>query len=247
MTVPSEQPTNGPYRLEEAETILRGLFERERATLNEKDNISSASNNPQFSSALRGFDRSELPHLEDRLHRVRRSITGVFESLVRYPPTHQRHFDHLANFLSDGNGTVDNAVFIMTKFPDRPSGSKNRQLEKVIDTVTSAVRGCGLDPRIASARDYHAMLWDNVELYLLGCSRGIAIVEDKYCPELNPNVAMEWGWMRALGRSVLFLVEREFSHFRADWSGLIKKKFTWSEPENDIPSAVTRWIEGRTV
>ena len=46
-----------------------------------------------------------------------------------------------------------------------------------------------------------------------------AMVEDKYAPELNPNVAMEWGWMRGLGRRVLYLVEQTFTKKRADWSG----------------------------
>ncbi len=246
MTGPSEESTNGPYRLGEANTILRGLFERERATLKEIASVSSASNNPQYSSDLRNFDSKELPHLWKKVERIRRSISGLLESLVRYPPHHQRHFDHLSKFFSDSNGTFETAVFIMTKFPDKASRRKDRELQKVIDTVISAVRGCGLDPRIASANNYHAMLWDNVELYLLGCCRGIAIVEDKYCRELNPNVSMEWGWMRAVGRSVLFLVERGFSHFRADWSGLIKEGFTWSEPENDIPGAVARWIDDTT-
>jgi hypothetical protein len=45
----------------------------------------------------------------------------------------------------------------------------------------------------------HEQLWDNVELYLLGCRRGIAIVEDKYLPELNPNVAMDWAGCGAWG------------------------------------------------
>jgi hypothetical protein len=41
--------------------------------------------------------------------------------------------------------------------------------------------------------EHHKHLWDDVELYLLGCSKGVAILEDCYEPELYPNVAMGSG------------------------------------------------------
>jgi hypothetical protein len=85
-------------------------------------------------------------------------------------------------------------------------------------------------------------LWDNVELHLLGCSRGVAIVEDKYTKELNPNVAMEWGWMVGMGRRVLYLVEKSFKHARADWGGLIKEEFDWEKPADDIKQAVHKFL-----
>ena len=73
-------------------------------------------------------------------------------------------------------------------------------------------------------------------------SRGIAIVEDKYVPELNPNVAMEWGWMRALKRSVLFLREESFDHARADWDGLIDYRFKWDDPKPGIDVALDKFL-----
>jgi nucleoside 2-deoxyribosyltransferase len=77
---------------------------------------------------------------------------------------------------------------------------------------------------------------------LLACSLGVAIVEDKSRGELNPNVAMEWGFLRAFGRPVLYLEERSFKKQRADWHGLIKHSFTWDEPEDDIHNGVTEWL-----
>jgi len=104
------------------------------------------------------------------------------------------------------------------------------------------VNACGYTPRIAKRTTYHDWLWDNVELYLLACSRGIAIVEDKYRPELNPNVAMEWGWMRAMGKPVLFLAEQSFAHGRADWDGLIKHRFDWLDPARGTKEAIESWL-----
>jgi hypothetical protein len=132
----------------------------------------------------------------------------------------------------------------MTKFPDPKSSSPaDAQLTAVIQEVRNAVQGCGFVARIASDNQYHPILWDNVELYLLGCRRGIAIVEDKYLPELNPNVAMEWGWMRGMGRNVLYLVEKDFKKQRADWGGLIERTFDWASPQADIKAAVEFWLK----
>jgi len=77
-----------------------------------------------------------------------------------------------------------------------------------------------------------------MELYLLGCARGVAIVEGKYLPELNPNVALEWGWMTGMGREVLFLRESSFKHDRADWGGLLSSSFEWDNCEPAISTAI---------
>ncbi|TMQ18809.1 MAG: hypothetical protein E6J91_07250 [Deltaproteobacteria bacterium] len=135
----------------------------------------------------------------------------------------------------------------MTKFPDlkKPTPA-DVELQAVIDAVRGAVQQRGYVPRIASDNEYHSILWDNVELYLLGCKRGIAIVEDRYLPELNPNVAMEWGWMRGMGRNVLYLVEKTFKKTRADWGGLIEHSFDWANPAPDINAGVEAWLKGST-
>jgi hypothetical protein len=83
--------------------------------------------------------------------------------------------------------------------------------------------------RIARDNEYHGLLWDNVELHLLGCKRGIAILEDK--------------WMRGMGRHVLYLVEKDFNSRRADWSGLIERQFEWANPVPGIKAAVEDWLK----
>jgi hypothetical protein len=113
----------------------------------------------------------------------------------------------------------------------------------VLDATAASVRAGGFIPRVARGpRRYHSALWDNVELHLLGCRQGVAIVEDKHTDELNPNVSMEWGWMRGMGKSVLFLVEEHFSQNRADVEGLIRDGFRWDEPETTIRAAVEGWL-----
>jgi hypothetical protein len=194
--------------------------------------------NSTLNTAMKDEKDRELKH---DIERERKWITRVLDDLMYFPPHHARHEQKLDDFHRVA--PFERSVFIMTKFPDpRSAVPRDAQLEKVILSVRDAVTACGFTPRLANDTQYHPILWDNVELYLLGCSRGIAIVEDKYLPELNPNVAMEWGWMRGMGRNVLYLVERGFGRLRADWGGLIEGPFEWNSPEQDIPAHIQHWL-----
>jgi hypothetical protein len=179
--------------------------------------------------------------LQDDIERRRKRIDRLLNEFVAFPPFHVRHAPFLNDFAAKGG--VDKSVFIMTKFPDpKKPAVTDPQLQKVVDAVRAAVVANGYVPRVASDQAYHAQLWDNVELHLLACRQGIAIVEDKVLPELNPNVAMEWGWMRGLGRRVLYLVEKDFQKARADWSGLIESPFDWANPAPEIDVAVKNFL-----
>lgn len=179
----------------------------------------------------------------EKLEQIERSKMRLRRELMQFadfPQRHVRHFERLRDFWVDGG--YAKSVFIMTKFPD-PDEPLGPELQRVIDAVKGAIAAAGFVPRIAQfPHNLHPGLWDNVELYLLGCRQGIAIVEDRYLPELNPNVAMEWGWMRAMGKRVLFLHEEEFGHRRADLGDLLGESFRWDDPEARIQQVVGDWL-----
>jgi hypothetical protein len=185
-------------------------------------------------------------HIENQINRVQNELSATRDEMnlladlfLRVPPCHSRHRTALKEFHNQGN--YDSSVFIMTKFPE--GNTENDQiLQNIINLVSEGVRSHGFTPRVASGAKYHHWLWDEVEIHLLGSSKGIAIVEDKYRPELNPNVAMEWGWMRAMGKKVLFLQEEEFNHGRADFAGLRSYQFNWTNPKPGIQAALESWI-----
>jgi hypothetical protein len=180
--------------------------------------------------------------LQEDIEKFRQRCEAELKQLIDFPPRFIRHFDKLKTFWGDGDYTK--SVFIMTKFPVLNStDEKDKKLERVITAISDAITGSGYTPRIARGpRNYHPGLWDNVELHLLGCPRGIAVVEDRYLDELNPNVAMEWGWMRGMGKQVLFLVEKNFKNFRADLGDLLKETFSWDNPEPDISKVIKGWL-----
>jgi hypothetical protein len=179
--------------------------------------------------------------LQGQIDAITNRKIDLLNRFAGFPPHHDRHQKFIEEFHK--TAPFEKSVFIMSKFPDpNKPDQRDAELTKVIKTVQDAVTRCRFTPRVAFDKDYYPGLWENVELYLLGSSRGIAIVEDCYKPELNPNVAMEWGWMRGMGRNVLFLVEEKFNKKRADWSGLIEYPFEWAEPAKAIPAAVHKWL-----
>ena len=60
---------------------------------------------------------------------------------------------------------------------------------------------------------------------MLGSPNGIAILEDRVADELNPNVALEYGFMRAFNRKVALFRDSKFKHDRADIIGKLSKHF----------------------
>ena len=221
--------------------VIENLIDDLKKHFKEQDGVIQ-----RYKDKLDNFRTGELRednrHFEsqyyDELLNLKNKITEKLQDLLLKPPQHSRHNIKLNAFHKVAD--YEKSVFIMTKFPDGDDEAADCSLQKVIDAVSKSLKECGLYPRIALDNEYHPLLWDNVELYLLGCSRGVAIVEDRYKPELNPNVSMEWGWMRGMGKDVLYLVEKTFEHPRADWSGLIEHPFSWEKPEDDIDNAIKK-------
>ena len=221
----------------DVDVVLRSLevrFERIRYVMEQRQKVG-----PRGLGVARTDEEQQW--LDEQEERARQGCRADLEAFLNFPPRHGRHQMHLDAFWR--RGSYEKSVFVMTKFPEEPvTAAKDTELGRVLEAVCTAVKAAGFVPRIASDRDYHEQLWDNVELYMLGCQRGIAVVEDRYLPELNPNVAMEWGWMRGMSKRVLYLVEKTFTRSRADFSGLLSKRFSWEEPEPGISAAVKAFL-----
>lgn len=223
--------------LSDAIALLRELYEHERKYRMDREGLVNRANNPKYPSGQ--WDRISAA-LDDVIVSTQSEIKHTLNIIQRFPSNHDRHFKKLKEF-NDEN-CYEESVFIMTKFPEGET-EEDKQLSKIISIITDELERIGLTARIAKGAKYHEWLWDEVEIHLLGCARGIAIVEDKYKPELNPNVAMEWGWMRAMGRRVLFLMEETFSHGRADWGGLRSWGFKWEAPQTGINQAIYEFFK----
>jgi len=220
--------------LDQVISELRMLFDSERGAIKDREKYQ------KMGAQSAGF-QDELDDMATKYIKViENKIANTLGNLVRFPPHYRRHSDQLKVFYEKYKSSYENSIFVMTKFPDGDSDEDSR-LKEDINLVLESIKACGYCPRIASG-DYHPILWDNVELYIIGCSKGVAIVQDRYKPEFNPNVAIEWGCMRGMGKEVLFLVEEKFVHNRADWEGFIRHQFSWDNPEASVRTAIKKWL-----
>ena len=132
----------------------------------------------------------------------------------------------------------------MTKFPEGAT-APDLQLKKVIASVEAGTLASGYVPRIALEKPpFHPNLWDNVELYLLGSSRGIAILEKQVQAGAQPQRRHGVGLDARHGPTNSAARREEFGYRRADWGGLIESVFEWDDPEATVKKAVKDWLSG---
>jgi hypothetical protein len=201
-------------------------------------------------SAISDLDRfDKINDLDEQIKQLTKQRTDVLEDLVKYPPDFQVYSPEIAKLLQiierkfePKLETYRGSVFVMTKYSDKKNPKLDGELETIIDLVKTAIMKCGFQPLLANDNELHEGLWQNVECHMLACSHGVAIVESKYKPELNPNIAMEWGWMRARRKPVLYLIEKDVEVLPADVTGLIQSRFDWLNPQADIPTLVTNYF-----
>jgi hypothetical protein len=153
-------------------------------------------------------------------------------------------YEHLRTdcerFLAD-YPQYERNVFIMMRFDesDRPLGHLDEILRKTL--CHHGLAGRRADDQMY-ARDNQ--IWTNVCVYMLCCKFGVAVLEDRAKDEFNPNVALEYGFMRALDRRTLLLVDRGFSNLRADVIGTLREQFDFADLAGTLTPPIERWIRG---
>lgn len=171
-----------------------------------------------------------------------KAFAQLLSSVSSIVPTSHAKLDRpVRAFLADTANKCENYeknVFIMTRFQH---GS--RELEKIDRALRATLSAHGLIAHRADDRCYvdDRNLWDNVCTYMIGCKYGVAILEDIVQDEFNPNVALEYGFMRGLGKEVLLLKEQRFKP-RADIMGSLWGEFDILHIGPQVESAITRWI-----
>jgi hypothetical protein len=98
-------------------------------------------------------------------------------------------------------------------------------LQDIWDELDKVLHAYGLTARRADKKTYHDQMWENICVYMLGCKYGVAILEDRAAKELNPNVTLEYGFMKAFNKNVVLFRDINFNHDRADLIGKIAKPF----------------------
>lgn len=153
------------------------------------------------------------------------------------PPGYEFLADQCASLFRDHPDYARN-VFLMTRFE-----RGNRLLETLDSELRSALRDLGFNPIRADDKMYmpDRNLWNNICVYMLCCRQGVAILEDRVTDEFNPNVALEYGFMRALNKPTLLLADVGFRNLRADVVGTLREEFDITDIGNTIRAPLQRW------
>lgn len=162
-------------------------------------------------------------------------------SNVVIPNGYNKLIEPLEAFFNDFENSCNEYsknVFIMTRFQ-----SGNETLSTIDSTIRSVLNSWGMSAHRADDKTYPSdrNLWDSVCTYMIGCKYGIAVLEDILRDEFNPNVALEYGFMRALGKPTLLLKERRMEP-RADILGTLWEPFDILDIETTITQSVNRWL-----
>ncbi len=167
-------------------------------------------------------------------------VNDIFKMLTR--PQVLAGYGGLQNLLDrfiDDHPAFDKNVFVAMRF--RPSA----HFAQVYSAIKAGLERYGMTAHRADDRVYplDGDLWDNVCVYMMGCKYGICIFEEMDEREFNPNVPLEYGFMRAMNRQVLLFKEQRMPKMPADITGKLYKPFDMLDIDVSVSKQVALWAE----
>lgn len=160
----------------------------------------------------------------------RRSITDVPLEIT----------ESIKGFIKDHPHYKRNA-FIMMPFGE----TKGHQA--IVRAIRSTLEKYGIKGLRSDDKGYHDDLFPNVLTYLWGCSIGIAVFERLVADDFNPNVSLEVGYMRALGRPICLLKDKTLKTLQTDLIGKLYTPFDPQDPEGSIPDSLDKWLRDKEI
>jgi hypothetical protein len=159
-----------------------------------------------------------------------------------------RHYDETLKLIwKESNSDYEHSIFLMMPFR---TDINHRMLTKAIQKTCRkhGYRVFRVDDKYRKPFD---TLWDNIVLNMLACKYGISVYLsdksiDKLTDELrffeNPNVALEFGFMKSRGKKILILKDMN-SKTPSDLQGFYWKPFDIKNPDESVPGPIEAWIK----
>jgi hypothetical protein len=132
-------------------------------------------------------------------------------------------------------------AFIMMRF-GRTTAHNN-----IVQGIKDALTPHGISAVRADDKDWHSDLYYNVLTCLYGCGFAIAVFERIESEDFNPNVALEVGYVMALGKQVCLLKDQTLKHLNTDLIGKLYKTFDPQNPVGSIPPELNKWMQDKRV
>ena len=115
----------------------------------------------------------------------------------------------------------------------------------ILAALEKVSRETGVPLIRADHRLYHDDLFENVRIYLHGCSFGIAVFEDAEARGFNPNVSLEVGYLHALGKHVLHLKSSSLSKMPTDLLSKLYCPYDSANVDAGTKIFISDWISRR--
>lgn len=141
----------------------------------------------------------------------------------------------ISNFFFD-NPKEKYTCFLMMRF------GMHDVYNNITNVIKSSCKKYDITCFRADDKEYTNDLFNNVLTYIHACDFGIAIFDRIEEETYNPNVALEVGYMTAIGKPILFLKDRTLKTLQADLVGKLYKEFDPFNLEGSIPKVIDKWL-----
>jgi hypothetical protein len=169
---------------------------------------------------------------------VRPMISEAKKMVGRPPmPTGYEQYQPLVHRFLDDHSPFERNVFVAMRF------SPTTQHEAIWHSIKATLSETDFRAHRADQKIYpdDDDLWSNVVTYMLGCKYAICVFDQIDTRDFNPNVQIEYGFMRALNRRVLLLKDSRQPLMPTDITGKIYQEFDSYRIEETVPGVVSTW------
>jgi hypothetical protein len=139
----------------------------------------------------------------------------------------------------DDHPEFEHNVFIAMRF------RSGKQFVEIHEAVKASLAKYGLTGHRSDDKIYppDGDLWTNICVYMMGCKYGVCIFEEIDEREFNPNVPLEYGFMRAMSRQALLLKDIRMPKMPSDMTGKLYRNFDTYNITMTVHEQVGQWAE----
>ena len=194
-----------------------------------------------FISHLRGSTTAEFQGFAEKLYHATRggktlaALRQVYNSEMwenqKMPDTE----DALAARRDAFQKKADRNVFVIMQY--------GKDHEVLARAIRETLRLYGFEAKLASEMFFSGDLWQNIEFCMKHSRYAIVIFEGAEQPYFNPNVAVELGYMLALGKPCLLLKDQGLLTLPTDLVGRLYAPFDPQDIRGTVPPAIKGWLK----
>jgi len=177
-------------------------------------------------------------HVIDRV--ARQHVEELFKAATR--PRAIFGYEGLQPLLdrfSEDHPEFGKNVFLAMRF------RSTKQFLEIHEAVKSGLARHGLKGFRSDDKTYppDGDLWNNICVYMMGSKFGVCIFVEIDDREFNPNVPLEYGFMRAMNRQVLLLKDIRMPKMPSDMTGKLYRNFDTYNITLTIHEQISQWAE----